>query len=38
MHFSNYNKYKPLILRVFLGLTILFWGYEKLTLETLVKS
>ena len=38
MHFSNYNKYKPLILRVFLGLTILFWGYEKLTLEKLVKS
>ena len=38
MNFSNYNKYKPLILRIFLGLTALFWGYEKLTLEKLVNS
>jgi uncharacterized membrane protein YphA (DoxX/SURF4 family) len=38
MNLNNYNKYSPLILRVFLGLTILFWGYEKLTLEKLVKS
>ena len=38
MDFSHLNKYKSPILRVFLGLTVLFWGYEKLTLEKLVKS
>jgi len=38
MDFSHLNKYKSLILRVFLGLTMLFWGYEKLTLEKLAKS
>ncbi len=38
MDFSHLNKYKSPILRGFLGLTVLFWGYEKLTLEKLVKS
>ena len=38
MDFNHLNKYKSLILRGFLGLTMLFWGYEKLTLEKLAKS
>ena len=38
MDFNQLNKYKSPILRGFLGLTVLFWGYEKLTLEKLVKS
>ena len=38
MDFSHLNKYKSLILRGFLGLTMLFWGYEKLALEKLAKS
>jgi uncharacterized membrane protein YphA (DoxX/SURF4 family) len=29
------EKYKSLILRMFLGFTVLFWGYEKLNLEKL---
>ena len=31
-------KYNGLILRIFLGLTVLFWGYEKLVIEKLIKS
>jgi len=31
-------KYTSLILRVFIGLTVLFWGYEKLMVEKLVQS
>ena len=31
-------KYNGLILRVFLGLTVLFWGYEKLVVEKLINS
>ena len=38
MDLKRFEKYNSLILRVFLGLTVLFWGYEKLTLEKLVKS
>ena len=32
------DKYKSLILRMFLGFTVLFWGYEKLRLEKLVSA
>lgn len=35
---EGYRGYVPLILRVSLGLTLIFWGYEKLTLEKLAKS
>lgn len=35
MQFEQWQKYKALILRVFLGLTVTMWGYEKLTLEKL---
>jgi uncharacterized membrane protein YphA (DoxX/SURF4 family) len=38
MDFNHLNKYKSLILRGFLGITVLFWGYEKLTLGKLVQS
>jgi len=31
-------RYNGLILRVFLGLTVLFWGYEKLVIEKLTQS
>ena len=35
----KYNStYRGLILRVFLGLTVLFWGYEKLVVEKLTQS
>ncbi len=36
MEFSKYEKYRALILRIFLGFTVLFWGYEKISLEKLV--
>jgi putative oxidoreductase len=36
MEFVKYEKYRALILRIFLGFTVLFWGYEKITLEKLV--
>ena len=36
MEFGKYEKYRALILRIFLGFTVLFWGYEKITLEKLV--
>ena len=33
---ANINtRYNGLILRVFIGLTVLFWGYEKLVVEKL---
>jgi uncharacterized membrane protein YphA (DoxX/SURF4 family) len=38
MTVNDNAKYKSLILRVFLGLTVLFWGYEKLVVEKLTKS
>jgi uncharacterized membrane protein YphA (DoxX/SURF4 family) len=38
MKFTRLDRFSPLTLRVFLGLTVLFWGYEKLTLEKLVGS
>lgn len=31
-------KYRGLILRIFIGLTVLFWGYEKLVVEKLIQS
>ncbi len=36
MEFGKYEKYRALILRIFLGFTVLFWGYEKISLEKLV--
>ncbi len=38
MEFGQYEKYRALILRIFLGVTVLFWGYEKITLEKLVSG
>ena len=38
MEFGKYEKYRALILRIFLGFTVLFWGYEKITLEKLVSA
>ena len=38
MKFKKFDEYKSLILRFFLGFTVLFWGYEKLSLEKLVSS
>ncbi len=38
MNFQKYEPYRAMILRLFLGLTVLFWGYEKLTLEKLAGS
>ena len=38
MDFSRYERYESLILRIFLGLTLIFWGYEKLVLPKLVDS
>ena len=38
MQFANYEIYRTLILRIFLGFTVLFWGYEKITLETLANE
>ena len=35
---NNYIKYRGLILRIFIGLTVLFWGYEKLVVEKLIQS
>ena len=34
----KFNTHKSLILRFFLGFTVLFWGYEKLNLEKLVNA
>lgn len=38
MQFEQWQKYKALILRIFLGITVMMWGYEKLTLEKLKES
>lgn len=38
MDFQRYEPYQGLILRVCLGLTLIFWGYEKLTFPKLVNS
>jgi uncharacterized membrane protein YphA (DoxX/SURF4 family) len=38
MNLENCRKYESLILRVFLGLTLIFWGYEKLTVAKLEGS
>ncbi len=38
MDFSSYEPYESLILRVFLGLTMIFWGYEKLALPKLADT
>ncbi len=38
MQFANYEIYRAPILRIFLGFTVLFWGYEKITLETLANE
>lgn len=35
---KNSGKHNSLILRLFLGLTILFWGYEKLVVKKLSKA
>ncbi|MGD2180387.1 hypothetical protein [Lusitaniella coriacea] len=36
--FKRYERYESLILRVFLGLTLIFWGYEKLVLPKLAAT
>lgn len=38
MAVNNNARYNSLILRVFIGLTVLFWGYEKLAVEKLPKA
>ena len=38
MAVNDRAKYNGLILRVFIGLTVLFWGYEKLVVEKLPKA
>ncbi len=38
MDWRHYERYESLILRVFLGLTLIFWGYEKLVLPKLAQS
>jgi uncharacterized membrane protein YphA (DoxX/SURF4 family) len=38
MAINDNSRYSGLILRVFLGLTVLFWGYEKLIVEKLTQS
>ena len=35
MKAKDKTKYNTMILRVFIGLTVLFWGYEKLVVEKL---
>ena len=35
---NDKTKYNGLILRVYIGLTVLFWGYEKLAVEKLSKA
>lgn len=37
MDFQRYEPYESLILRIFLGLTLIFWGYEKLTVTKLAE-
>jgi hypothetical protein len=38
MSTNDNAKYNGLILRIFFGLTVLFWGYEKLVVEKLTPS
>lgn len=38
MNWELYERDQSLILRVFLGLTLVFWGYEKLTVTKLTSS
>ena len=38
MFTTGNTKYRGLILRIFIGLTVLFWGYEKLVVEKLIRS
>ncbi|MBI1823604.1 MAG: DoxX family protein [Nitrospirae bacterium] len=37
MDFKKYEPYESLVLRIFLGLTLIFWGYEKLTVSKLAE-
>jgi len=37
MDFKRYEPYEGLILRIFLGVTLIFWGYEKLTVPKLAE-
>lgn len=38
MDWSRYQTYESLILRIGLGMTLLFWGYEKLTVSKLAEA
>jgi len=38
MDMKRFEPYESLILRIFLGITLVFWGYEKLTVTKLAKS
>jgi uncharacterized membrane protein YphA (DoxX/SURF4 family) len=38
MDLSRYRPYESLILRAGLGFTMLFWGYEKLTVSKLAEA
>lgn len=37
MDFKRFEPYESLVLRIFLGLTLIFWGYEKLTVSKLAE-
>ncbi|MCI0528537.1 MAG: DoxX family protein [Nitrospira sp.] len=37
MDFKRYEPYESLVLRIFLGLTLIFWGYEKLMVTKLAE-
>lgn len=37
MDFKRYEPYESLTLRIFLGLTLILWGYEKLTVSGLAE-
>ncbi len=37
MDFKRYKPYESLVLRVFLGLTLILWGYEKLAVAKLAE-
>ena len=38
MDWQRYEPYEGLILRIFLGLTLIFWGYEKLSIPKLADT
>ena len=38
MDMKRFEPYESLILRIFLGITLVFWGYEKLTVAKLANS